>query len=169
MWPAARAGSFPAGPPATAHQGHAGLSLPGRGAPVGASMTIAPCDVQMTTASAAAGMLAAWASARARTSGCAATVREITSSATVCNTRGHRRMWHGSYIRTGKAMAGTPQAAEFARFRYLCGHAANGTDAVGALYQHSLGAPAHLRRPRPGLCRPLWSVGWRFRSAPWRC
>ena len=75
-------------------------------------MTTGPCDVQITTGS-AAGMLAAWASIRARTNGCAATVREITSSRNVRNPAQRRRMWHASYIPAGKAMAGTPQPAQF--------------------------------------------------------
>jgi hypothetical protein len=115
MWPAASAGSFPAEPPPTAHQGQAGLSLPGCGAPAGASTTTGPCEVQITNGSAAAAMLAAWTSARARTNGCAATVREITSSRNVRNPARRRRMRHASYIPAAKAMAGTPQSGEFKR------------------------------------------------------
>ena len=41
--------------------------------PLAHRWTTGPCDVQITTGS-AAGMLAAWANIRARTNGCAATV-----------------------------------------------------------------------------------------------
>ena len=58
-------------------------------------------------------MLAAWASIRARTNGCAAAMKEITSSRNVRNPAQRRRMWHASYIPAGKDMAGTPQPAQF--------------------------------------------------------
>ena len=120
MGPVASAGSFPAEPPPTAHQGQAGLSLPGCGVPAGSSITTGPCDVQITTGSAAAARLAAWTSARPRTNGCAATVREITSSRNVCNPARRRRMRHASYIPAAKAMAGAAQLGEFKRRRDLC-------------------------------------------------
>src|SRR5262245_15335299 len=132
------------------HQGHAGLSLPGCGAPVGSSTTTGPCEVHITTASAAADVLAAWASVSARAKGCAATVKQITSSRNVRNPAQRRGMWHASYIQARKAIARTPQSVEIARGK--CGPAANGPLPI-RLSQHLSSNPDTPPQALPGVCR----------------